>query len=131
MLSFNTSVRTPSLHPTLMFQLRQGHAILHRHNLTFIIYTCCSQNDSNGFKLGILQIDLLSALEEMRKKIKEIDQEFTMKAHLKWSDDDKDETTGPELNIQLKGEAEEINVGIDAVITLYPKDLSDYLALKE
>ena len=54
-----------------------------------------------------------------------------MKAHLKWSDDDKDETTGPELNIQLKGEAEEINVGIDAVITLYPKYLNDYLALKE
>ena len=64
-------------------------------------------------------------------KIEEIDQEFTMKAFLKWSDDDPDETSGPELNIQLKAEAEEISVGIDAVIALFPKDLNDYLALKE
>lgn len=66
----------------------------------------------------------------MRKKIKEQDQELTMKANLQWSDEDKDKTSGPELNFQLKG-AEEMNVGIDAIIFgLYPKDLSDYLALK-
>ena len=53
-----------------------------------------------------------------------------MKANLQWSDEDKDKTSGPELNFQLKG-AEEMNVGIDAIIFgLYLKDLSDYLALK-
>ena len=67
----------------------------------------------------------------MRKKIKEQDQELTMKANLQWSDKDKNKTSGPELNFLLKGAAEEMNVGIDAIIFgLYPKDLSDYLALK-
>ena len=64
----------------------------------------------------------------MKRKIDEDEKSFTLQASLKWDDDDTEETSGPELTIQLKkDQSEEFNLSVDAVISQFPKDLNDHL----
>ena len=71
---------------------------------------------------------MLDAVKEMKRKVDEDGKSFTLRASLKWDDDHLEETSGPELSLQLKIEkSEEISVSVDAVISQFPSDLNDYL----